>query len=248
MSKTPSEQSIEALKGVSVATLATALYKRSLRNQVIQDVRPVRAHHNLPARNNQPNMVGPAFTLRYMPAREDRNTLAEFQNPNHPQRQAIEQCPPGHILVMDSRKDARAASAGDTLIARLMMRGGAGVVTDGGFRDSDSIAELDIPAYHNRPSSPTNLTLHEAIDINVPIGCGDVAVFPGDYLVGDRDSVIVIPSHLVDELAEEAQEMTAYEDFVAEQVRKGVSIIGLYPCTKDEHREAFAAWRKEKNR
>ena len=248
MSNTPSEQSIKFLKGVSVATLATALYKRGFRNQVIQDVRPVRAHHNLPARNNQPNMVGPAFTLRYMPAREDRNTLAEFQNPNHPQRQAIEQCPPGHILVMDSRKDARAASAGDILIARLMMRGGAGVVTDGGFRDSDSIAELDIPAYHNRPSSPTNLTLHEAIDINVPIGCGDVAVFPGDYLVGDQDSVIVIPAHLVDELAEEAQEMTAYEDFVAEQVRKGVSIIGLYPCTKDEHREAFAAWRKEKNR
>ena len=82
----------------------------------------------------------------------------------------------------------------------------------------------------------------------MPIGCGDVAVFPGDYLVGDQDSVIVIPAHLVDELAEEAQEMTAYEDFVAEQVRKGVSIIGLYPCTKDEHREAFAAWRKEKNR
>ena len=248
MSKTPSEQSIETLKGVSVATLATALYKRGLRNQVIQDVRPVRAHHNLPARNNQPNMVGPAFTLRYMPAREDRNTLAEFQNPNHPQRQAIEQCPPGHILVMDSRKDARAASAGDILIARLMMRGGAGVVTDGGFRDSDSIAELDIPAYHNRPSSPTNLTLHEAIDINVPIGCGDVAVFPGDYLVGDQDSVIVIPANLVDELAEEAHEMTAYEDFVAEQVRKGSSIIGLYPCTKDEHKKAFAAWRKERNR
>ena len=248
MSKTPIEQSIETLKGVSVATLATALYKRGLRNQVIQDVRPVRAHHNLPARNNQPNMVGPAFTLRYMPAREDRNTLAEFQNPNHPQRQAIEQCPPGHILVMDSRKDPRAASAGDILIARLMMRGGAGVVTDGGFRDSDSIAELDIPAYHNRPSSPTNLTLHEAIDINVPIGCGDVAVFPGDYLVGDQDSVIVIPANLVDELAEEAHEMTAYEDFVAEQVRKGSSIIGLYPCTKDEHKKAFAAWRKERNR
>ena len=248
MSSGPSESASEILKHVSVATLATALYKRGLRNQVIQDVRPVRAHHNLPAKDNQPNMVGPAFTLRYMPAREDRNTLAEFQNPDHPQRQAIEQCPPGHILVMDSRKDPRAASAGDILISRLMMRGGAGVVTDGGFRDSDSIAELDIPAYHNRPSSPTNLTLHEAIDINVPIGCGDVAVFPGDVLVGDNDSVIVIPVHLVDELAAEAYEMTAYEDFVAEQVRKGVSIIGLYPCTKDEHRDAFTAWREENNR
>ena len=248
MSNRPSDESVDILTRVSVATLATALYKRGLRNQVIQDVRPVSAHHNLPAKDKQPNMVGPAFTLRYMPAREDRNTLAEFQNPNHPQRQAIEQCPPGHILVMDSRKDPRAASAGDILISRLMMRGGAGVVTDGGFRDSDSIAELDIPAYHNRPSSPTNLTLHEAIDINVPIGCGDVAVFPGDFLVGDQDSVIVIPAHLVDELAAEAHEMTAYEDFVAEQVRQGVSIIGLYPCTKDEHREAFAAWRKAHNR
>lgn len=248
MSTTPSETSLEILKTVSVATLATALYKRGLRNQVIQDVRPVRSDHNLPAKDRKLNMVGPAFTLRYMPAREDRNTLAEFQNPNHPQRQAIEQCPPGHILVMDSRKDPRAASAGDILIARLMMRGAAGVVTDGGFRDSDSIAELDIPAYHHRPSSPTNLTLHEAIDINVPIGCGDAAVFPGDYLVGDNDSVIVIPAHLVDELAAEAHEMTAYEDFVAEQVRAGVSIIGLYPCTKDEHRDAFAVWRKTKNR
>ena len=248
MSNTPSDESVDILTRVSVATLATALYKRGLRNQVIQDVRPVSAHHNLPAKDKQPNMVGPAFTLRYMPAREDRNTLAEFQNPNHPQRQAIEQCPPGHILVMDSRKDPRAASAGDILISRLMMRGGAGVVTDGGFRDSDSIAELDIPSYHNRPSSPTNLTLHEAIDINVPIGCGDVAVFPGDFLVGDQDSVIVIPAHLVDELAAEAHEMTAYEDFVAEQVRQGVSIIGLYPCTKDEHREAFANWRKAHNR
>ena len=248
MSTTPSETSLEILKTVSVATLATALYKRGLRNQVIQDVRPVRSDHNLPAKDRQLNMVGPAFTLRYMPAREDRNTLAEFQNPNHPQRQAIEQCPPGHILVMDSRKDPRAASAGDILIARLMMRGAAGVVTDGGFRDSDSIAELDIPAYHHRPSSPTNLTLHEAIDINVPIGCGDAAVFPGDYLVGDNDSVIVIPAHLVDELAAEAHEMTAYEDFVAEQVRAGVSIIGRYPCTKDEHRDAFAVWQKTKNR
>lgn len=248
MSKKPSDKSIETLKRVSVATLATALYKRGLRNQVIQEVRPVRSDHNLPARDKQANMVGPAFTLRYMPAREDRNTLAEFQNPNHPQRQAIEQCPPGSVLVMDSRKDARAASAGDILISRLMMRGAAGVVTDGGFRDSDSIAELDIPAYHHRPSSPTNLTLHEAIDINVPIGCGDVAVFPDDYLVGDNDSVIVIPAHLVDDVAEEAHEMTAYEDFVAEQVRNGISIIGLYPCTKEEHRDAFAQWRTTNNR
>ena len=241
-------ESIAILKHTSVATLATALYKRGLRNQVIQDVHPVGRDHGKKSVPASPNMVGPAFTIRYMPAREDRNTLAEFQNPQHPQRQAIEQCPEGHVLVMDSRKDARAASSGDILITRLMMRGAAGVVTDGGFRDSDSIAELDMPAYHNRPASPTNLTLHEAIDINVPIGCGDAAVFPGDYIVGDNDSVIIIPAELVNELAAEAAEMTAYEDFVVEQVKKGASIIGLYPCTKDEHRQAFEAWRKENNR
>ena len=249
MSASPiTAESIAILKHASVATLATALYKRGLRNQVIQNVHPVGRDHGKKSVPGAPNMVGPAFTLRYMPAREDRNTLAEFQNPQHPQRQAIEQCPEGHVLVMDSRKDARAASAGDILITRLMMRGAAGVVTDGGFRDSDSISALDMPAYHNRPASPTNLTLHEAIDINVPIGCGDAAVFPGDYIIGDNDSVIIIPADLVNELAAEAAEMTAYEDFVVEQVKKGVSIIGLYPCTMDEHRQAFEVWRKENNR
>ena len=230
----------DRLMGVSVATLATALYKRGLRNQVIQDVRPV-------ARKGR-NMVGPAFTLRYMPAREDRNTLAEFRNPAHPQRVAIETCPPGAVLVMDSRKDPRAASSGDILITRLMVRGGAGVVTDGGFRDSRVIGELDIPAYHHRPSSPTNLTLHEAIDINVPIGCGDVAVFPGDVVVGDAEGVIVIPAHLADEVAAEAVEMTAVEDFVTEEVLKGRSILGLYPATEEQTKVDFAAWRKSNGR
>ncbi|WP_163263991.1 ribonuclease activity regulator RraA [Chelativorans alearense] len=241
MTKEPlSDATREKLMQVSVATLATALFKRGLRNQVIQDVRPVAPKGR--------NMVGPAFTLRYMPAREDRNRLEEFRNPDHPQRKAIEICPPGAVLVMDSRKDARAASAGDILITRLMVRGGAGVVTDGGFRDAAVIGELDIPAYHTRPSSPTNLTLHEAIDIDVPIGCGDVAVFPGDIVVGDADSVIVIPANLADEVADEAVEMTAYEDFVAEQVKAGATIIGLYPATKDENLEKFALWRKEKGR
>ncbi len=233
-------QTREKLMGVSVATLATALYKRGLRNQVIQDVRPVKAKGK--------NMVGPAFTLRYMPAREDRNTLAVFQNPDHPQRKAIEVCPEGHVLVMDSRKDARAASSGDILITRLMMRGGAGVVTDGGFRDSMTIGELDIPAYHSRPSSPTNLTLHEAIDHNVPIGCGDVAVFPDDVVVGDDDSVIIIPAEIADDIADEAVEMTAYEDFVVEQVKAGKSITGLYPRTEERHLVNFNAWRKEHGR
>src|SRR3546814_8511664 len=115
------------------------------------------------------------------------------RNPEHPQRQAVDGCPPGAILVMDSRKDPRAASAGDILVTRLQMRGVGGVVTDGGFRDAMKIAELEIPAYHNRPSSPTTLTRHQALDLNVPIGCGDVPVFPGDILVGADEPVLVIP-------------------------------------------------------
>lgn len=230
----------DKLMGVSVATLATALYKRGLRNQVIQGVHPLGWKGR--------NMVGPAFTLRYMPAREDRNTLDAFRSPDHPQRVAIETCPEGAVLVMDSRKQANAASAGDILITRLMKRGGAGVVTDGGFRDAAVIAELDMPAYHTRPSSPTNLTNNEAIAINEPIGCGDAPVFPGDIVVGDADCVIVIPAGIAGEVADEAVEMTAYEDFVVERVRDGAAIIGLYPCTRDENREAFEKWRKRHNR
>lgn len=223
------------LKNISVATLATALYKRGLRNQTIQDVRPVSP--------KETNMVGPAYTLRYIPAREDLNKLIEFRNPKHPQRVAIEQCPKGHVLVMDSRKDPRAASAGDILITRLQMRGVEGVVSDGGFRDAAAIGKLDIPAYHNRPSSPTNLTLHQALEFDVPIGCGDVAVFPGDIMVGDQDCVIVIPAEIADEIAEEAAEMTIFEAFVISEVKAGKPIIGLYPATSAETLKDFENWK-----
>src|SRR5918995_4229241 len=230
----------DKLKRISTPTLATALYKRGLRQQFIQDVRPLN-------RKARP-MVGEAFTLRYMPAREDLNPLTVFRDRAHPQRKAVEECPPGAVMVIDSRKDARAASAGGILVTRLMKRGVAGVVTDGGFRDSAEIAALGFPAYHHRPSAPTNLTLHQAIEINVPIGCGDAPVFPGDVILGDSDGVIVIPAHLADEIADEAVEMTAFEDFVTEQVRKGRSILGLYPATDEQTNIDFAAWRKVNNR
>jgi regulator of RNase E activity RraA len=223
------------LLAVSTATLCTALFKRGLRNQFIQDVRPLDP--------NKANMVGEAFTLRYIPAREDLNPITVFQDRNHPQRAAVEQCPPGSVMVFDSRKDARAASAGSILVSRLMVRGCAGVVTDGGFRDSPEIAQLAIPAYHSRPSAPTNLTLHQALDINVPIGCGDVAVWPGDVMVGDKEGVVVIPKAIADDIAKEAVEMTAFEDFVTEMVQKqGRSILGLYPPTEQKSKDDFAAW------
>lgn len=220
---------------VSTATLCTALFKKGLRNQFIQDVHPLNP--------NQANMVGEAYTLRYIPAREDLNTIEVFKNPRHPQRLAIEECPAGSVLVIDSRKNARAASAGSILVTRLMKRGVAGIVTDGGFRDSPEIAQLAIPAYHQRPSAPTNLTVHCALDINVPIGCGDVAVYPGDIMVGDGEGVVVIPAHLADEIGNEAVEMTAFEDFVSEKVLAGQSIIGLYPPTDEANIIAFQQWR-----
>ena len=233
-------ETIAKFKTVSTATITTALLKRGLRNQFIQDV-----HRINPAAGR---MVGEAFTLRYIPAREDLNQLSVFRDPEHPQRKAVEMCQPGAVFVIDSRKDARAASAGSILAARLMVRGVVGIVTDGGLRDSPAIERMAFPAYHHRPSAPTNLTLHHAIDINVPIGCGDVAVFPGDAVVGDDEGVAIVPAHLADEVADEAVEMTIFEDFVNEEVLKGRSIVGLYPATHDKTLSDFAAWRKANGR
>jgi regulator of RNase E activity RraA len=202
---------LEKLRHVSTATLATALFKRGLRNQMIQAVQPLAPLAT--------NMVGIAFTLRYIPAREDLNPISVFDDAEHPQRKAIESCPPGAVLVIDS-----------------------------GLRDSAEIAALEIPAFHNRPSAPTNLTLHQAIDINVPIGCGDAPVFPGDVIVGDADGAIVIPAAMARDVAEEATRMTVYEDFVVDMVAAGHSIVGLYPMTDPAIRTRFEAWRKEKGR
>ena len=225
----------QKLEKISTATIATSLYKRGLRNQYIQNV--------VPLSNANKNMVGEAFTLRYIPAREDLNPITIFEDENHPQRVAVETCPEGAVLVIDSRKDARAASAGAILTTRLMKRGCTGIVTDGGFRDTEEIENLNFPAYHQKPSAPTNLTLHQALDINVPIGCGDVAVFPNDIIVGDKDGVMVIPQELIEEVTNECEQMTIFEDFVTEQVNNGKSIIGLYPPTNKQTLLDFEEWK-----
>lgn len=235
-----SDDTRDKLARVSTASIATQLYKRGLRNQFIQGVRPVSEKDG--------NMVGQAFTLRYIAAREDRNQLEVFRNAGHPQRVAVETCPPGQILVMDARGDASAATAGSILVTRLAVRGCAGVVSDGGFRDAKGIGKLNMPAYCAGPSAPTNLTKHEALDINVPITCGEAPVFPGDVLVGDADGVMVIPAHLADEIAEVCAGMESFEDFVLEEVLGGAPIIGLYPCTKDENMQKYEAWRQMNDR
>ena len=230
----------DKLRNVSTASVATALFKRGLRNQFVQGV--------VPMERKPVTMVGQAFTLRYIPAREDRNPITVFRDRDHKQRVAVETCPEGHVLVMDARKDSRAATAGSILITRLAKRGAAGVVSDGGVRDAIGIAALDIPTYFACSSAPTNLTLHEAIDINVPISCGDAPVFPGDVMLGDGDGVMVIPAHLADEIAEECANMESYEDFVLEQVNAGAGIIGLYPATDDKNLVKYDAWREQAGR
>jgi len=230
-----SDDTREKLMRISVASICTALYKRGLRNQYVQGVKPVSPKPQ--------NMVGQAFTLRYIPSREDRNPITVFRNADHPQRVAIETCPPGWVLIMDGRKDARAATAGSILVTRLALRGGAGIVSDAGFRDFDGIGALDMPAFCAGPSAPTNLTLHEAIDINVPIACGDAAVFPGDVVVGDHDGVVILPAELADEIAAECAGMEDFEEFVRQEVLAGTPVIGLYPATKDETLEKFEAWK-----
>lgn len=234
-----SQETYDKLMNVSTATLTTALFRRGFRNIFIQG----------PQRMNPgANMVGPAYTLRYIPAREDLDGLESFADRENPQRKGVEECPAGAIFVIDSRQDATAASAGCILVTRLQSLGCKGIVTDGGFRDTPEISELDMPAYHSRPSAPTNLTKHHAVAINDPIACGGVSVFPDDILVGDNEGVVCIPLHLVEDVADEAEEMTVFEDFVLEMVQGGASTFGLYPPTDPETMDKFAAWRTQNNR
>jgi len=227
----------EKLRTVSTATLTTVLFKRGLRNTYIQGIRPLN-----PA---APPMVGEAYTLRYIPSREDLDTLDVFRDRSHPQRKAVEDIPPGHVLVMDCRGDTTVASAGSILVTRMMMRGAAGVVSDGGLRDSPEIATLAIPTYCAGPSAPTNLIKHHAVDLNVPIGCGGAPVFPGDIMVGDGEGVVVIPAHLAEEVANEAFEQDRFETFVTEKVKAGAGIFGLYPPNEDTQKE-YAAWKSKR--
>src|SRR6266849_9217191 len=232
-----SSHSREALKKVSAATLTTVLFKRGFRNVFIQNV--------FLLNKKAPPMVGEAYTLRYIPAREDLDQLGAFEGRGHPQREAIEACPPGQVLVMDARRDASAATGGDILMTRLMVRGVAGVVTDGGLRDSPTIERLAWPAYCGARSAPLNLVRHHAVDSQVPIGCGGVAVYPGDSGGGDAEGVVVIPASIANEVAEEAARQTEFEDWVEARVKEGRSIFGLYPPSP-ETRAEFESWKKAK--
>jgi len=222
----------EALLRVGTSTLTGILSRRGLRNMFLQDVWPIRP--------DLPRMVGLAFTMRFIRAREDKAAAGRGSL----QQKAMEECPSGHVLVVDARGDARAASAGDLFVGRLKARGCAGIVTDGGLRDTEGIAKTGLQAYHGRPSSPPSEIVHQPIDLGLPIACGGVAVYPGDVLVGDPDGVVVIPPDIVDVVAEEALASTLYDEFAEEEIARGRSLIGLFPAAGEDARRDFEAWKR----
>lgn len=225
----------EALARVGTSTLTGVLNRRGLRSMTLFDVWPLRPE--------QPPMVGIAYTMRFIPSREDMDGPSST-NRSRIQPQAMEECPPGHVLMIDSRGDSRAASAGDLYVGRLKARGAAGIVTDGGFRDTNGIARTGLPAYHRRPSSPPSPIAHRPVDLQLPIACGGVAVYPGDIVVGDRDAVLVIPSDIVEAVAEEAVKNYEYEEFAEHEVARGRSLKGLFPVAGEEAKRDYEEWKK----
>lgn len=231
-----SEQTRALLAGCSSATLSTQLFKRGLRNQVMQGVSRLTP--------KAPALVGEAYTLRNIPAREDIDHVGIHQDPAHPQRKAIETVPPGRVLVIDCRGDARCASAGGILVKRLSVRGVAGLVSDGGLRDTAEISAEPFPVYCKAPSAPISLTHQHAVDVEVPIACGGVAVYPGDVIVGDAEAIVVVPRHLADEIARDASDQEQLERFVMEEIAAGRPLPGTYP-PNEATRARYEKWKTE---
>src|SRR5690606_21308888 len=194
-----------------------------------------------PLSPDQPMLIGPAYTLRFMPAREDIDTMANYSRNDNLHRRAIEECPAGAVLVIDAMGTARSAAMGDMMAARLKVRGVEGVVTDGGYRDAPAIRKIGLPCYQQRSAPPATPIAMHPIELNGPVGCAGVAIYPGDVIVGDGEGVVAIPRALVDEIAEEAFDAAQYEEFAALQIAKGRSILGLFPATP-ESREEYYRW------
>ncbi len=212
---------LDKLRQVSTSTIATQLYKRGFRQPQILGVRPIGQVTD--------GFVGEAFTMRFIPAREDVNTLDPYRSGNTLQWDAIESVPPGHVIVVDSRGDTSAASGGDMLMTRAWKRGAAGFVTDGGLRDGHVLSQLPFPTYAAAVTITTRAAWHHVADLQVPIGCGGVAVYPGDVLVADRDGIIVVPRSLAAEIADPALEQENLEAYVATKIQAGEPLSGNYP-------------------
>lgn len=235
VSEHPEPEDLARLAEASTATITTQLFKRGLRNTFLYGLRPLNPEHA--------TFVGEAFTLRYIPAREDVDVLEVFDDYDHPQRAAVEHTGRGQVLVMDCGQEGRAASAGEILLTRLLRRGAAGVVSDGSFRDSASLGSLPFPMFAGSVSATTNLAQHHAVDMQVPIGCAGVPVYPGDILVADEEGVVCVPRHLAAEIAEPAAEQERMERFILEKVRGGAALRGTYP-PDERTREEYRRWQE----
>ncbi len=215
------------------ANMSNALLRRGLRNTFLHGISPLST--------DQEPMVGPAFTLRFIPAREDIDSMNLYARDDNLHRRAIEECPAGAVLVMATGGDARASAMGDMMALRLRARGVSGVITDGGFRDTPGIRDTGLPCFQRQGSGPpTPIALHP-VEFNTPVGCAGVAVYPGDVIVGNGEGVVAIPRHLADEVAAEVVEEVDYEAFVSAHLKRGRSLFGLFPATAESRKE-FREW------
>lgn len=225
---------LATLRGVSTASVTLQLLKRGLRNVFIVGAKRLAA--------GGPRLVGEAYTLRFIPMREDLSRPEVLGDPQYPPRKAIEAVPASQVLVIDCRGDAQAGAAGDILVMRLRKRGVAGLVTDGAMRDAEGVAAIGLPIFCAGAAAPASLNRHFGADVQRPIACGGVAVFPGDVIVGDGDGVVVIPRHLADELARDGAEQERLEEFLQMKVAEGRPITGTYPPNAETRRE-YEAWK-----
>ncbi len=231
-------ETLAQLKTISSGTLTTQLFKRGLRQNFLVGLKPLN-----PLRAN---FVGEAFTMRLIPAREDIDvyqTLTPYSNPDNLQWEGVDQIQKDQVLVIDARNEVRAGTCGSILVAHMQAKGCAAIVTDGALRDGVEIAGLDFPAYARQITATSRLSYHRVADLQVPISCADVAVYPGDILVGDGNGVTVIPRHMAADIARDGAEQDAMENYLMLRIQAGDKLYGTYPPS-DQTRADFQAWRK----
>jgi len=228
------QKTLDLLKQVPSATVSGILYKKyGMRSRAISNIRPLR--------DDNCRFAGPAFTIRYVPQREDLNVATDLGNPNSVMLKATEQIAPGDVFVMDMQGNGTVGGIGDVITACLIERGIAGVVADGGMRDVRELRTMGLPIFCAGPAAPPSPVSLMAIDLQLPISCGGTVVFPGDYIVADEDGAVVIPAHLVAEVVEQAAEKERLDAWVRAKVEQGGGIRGRYP-PDEAHLEMYRAW------
>ena len=208
-------------KKISTATLTMQLLKRGIKS--------IWMHGPKPLGLNQDGIAGPAYTLRFLPGREDLNGPEILKRTDLAQRRAIEECPPDHILVVDALGRNDGAAIGDILATRLQVRGVAGLVSDANVRDADCVLASGLPVWCPGAAAPASIANLSDGELNVPIGCGGVAVIPGDWIIADNDGVVVVPKTFAEEIARDGLEQETHEEFILTQVKNGAPIPGHYP-------------------